>query len=67
MTPTKRNILRVIAGIWDIIGFLKPVILRLKLLLMMICSTMALGRKDTIPEGNILSEWENILKSVDEI
>ena len=67
VTPTKRNILRVIAGIWDIVGFLQPIIVRLKLLFMMICLTTVLGWDDVIPDGKILSEWKEILKSVDEI
>ena len=67
VTPTKRNILRVIAGIWDIVGFLQPIIVRLKLLFMMICLTTALGWDDVIPDGEILSEWKDILTSVNEV
>ena len=64
VTQTKRNVLPVIAGTWDIVGFLQSIIVRLKLLLfMMICLT-TLGWDNVIPGGEILTEWKDILMSV---
>ena len=65
VTPTKRNVLRVIAGIWDIVGFLQPVIVRLKLLFMQICTT-SLEWDDEIT-GELRTEWDDILRSKNEI
>ena len=37
VTPTKRNILKIIASIYDPIGFLAPVVVNLKLIFQEIC------------------------------
>ena len=65
LKATKRNILKVIAGIWDVVGFLQPVIVRLKLLFMLICLTSLLW--DDEISGPLLKEWQDILKAKDEI
>ena len=54
-----------IAGIWDVVGFFQPVIVRLKLLFMLICLTSLLW--DDEISGPLLKEWQDILKAKDDI
>ena len=65
LKPTKRNVLRVIAGIWDIVGFLQPIIVRLKILFMRICETKV-GWDDTIND-ELQRDWREISTSKDEV
>ena len=38
LAPTKRNVLKIIAGFYDPIGFIQPIIVSLKILFQEICS-----------------------------
>ena len=48
--PTKRNILRVIAGVYDPIGFIQPLVVKFKILFQEICLANV-GWDDNIPEN----------------
>ena len=60
LVPTKRNVLRVIAGIYDPLGFMQPLLLHLKLLFQEICLSGA-GWDDVISTG-LQTAWDNILQ-----
>ena len=60
--PTKRNILRVIAGIYDPIGFIQPLVVTFKILFQEICLANV-GWDDNIPE-NLEKKWFNIIDNV---
>ena len=57
--PTKRNILRVIAGIYDPIGFIQLLVVKLKILFQEVCLANV-GCYDNIPE-NLEKKWFNII------
>ena len=60
--PTKRNILRVIAGVYDPIGFIQPLVVKFKILFQEICLANV-GWDDNIPE-NLEKKWFNIIDDV---
>ena len=60
--PTKRNILRVIAGVYDPIGFIQPLVVKFKILFQDICLANV-GWDDNIPE-NLEKKWFNIIDDV---
>ena len=51
MPPTKRNILKAIASVYDPIGYIQPIVIKLKLLFQKICS-MKIGWDDYIGDGS---------------
>ena len=60
--PTKRNILRVIAGIYDPIGFIQPLVVKFKILFQEICLSNV-SWDDDIPD-NLKKKWFNIIDNV---
>ena len=60
--PTKRSILRVIAGIYDPIGFIQPLAVKFKILFQGICLANV-GWDDNIPE-NLERKWFDIIDDV---
>ena len=59
ITPSKRNILKIIAAIYDPLGILAPVTITLKLLFQEICES-GIGWDDDI--GKLRSKWATIVK-----
>ena len=59
---TKRNILKCIAQIFDPIGFLQPVVIKLKILFQNICKEQ-LKWDDTI-DKQLLVSWNEIIKAI---
>ena len=62
--PTKRNMLRVIAGVYDPIGFIQPLVVKFKILFQEICLANV-GWDDNIPE-NLKKKWFNIIGDVEQ-
>ena len=58
--PTKRNILRTIAGIYDPIGFLQPIVIKFKILFQDICRRTEIDWDDDI--GELVSRWNEIIE-----
>ena len=61
--PTKRNILKVIASVYDPVGYLQSVIIKLKLLFQEIC-ILSIKWDDHI--GKLESKWNNIVENLRE-
>ena len=61
---TKRNMLRVIAGVYDPIGFIQPLVVKFKILFQEICLANV-GWDDNIPE-NLKKKWFNIIGDVEQ-
>ena len=59
---TKRNILKIIATIYDPMGFLQPVLVKFKILFQDVCRSNI--EWDELIEGNLFSRWLNIVSSV---
>ena len=59
---SKRNVLSIIAGIYDPIGFLSPIIITLKILFQQICAKK--GGWDEIINDEVKIEWYTWLKEV---
>ena len=57
--PTKRNILKIIAAIYDPVGFLAPILINLKLFFQEIC-LLDIGWDEHI--GNLKQKWFTIVK-----
>ena len=62
--PPKRSILRVIAGIYDLIGFIQPLIVKFKIYFQEVCLTN-FGWDHNIPE-NLDKKWFNIIHYVNQ-
>ena len=60
--PTKVNILRIIAGVWDIIGFLQPAIVHLKILFQRVHEFTSNWKTEI--EGELLHDWEEFLSQM---
>ena len=60
--PTKRNILRVIAGIYDPIGFIQPLVVKFKILFQEICLSNVSWDDDI--SDNLKKKWFNIIDNV---
>ena len=61
VAPTKRNVLKVIASVYDPIGYLQPVVVKLKLLFQQIC-LLDIKWDDHI--GNLETKWYNIVEDL---
>ena len=61
--PTKRNILKIIAGIYDPIGFLQPLVIDFKILFQNICKA-SLQWDDELT-GDLLQSWRGILQKME--
>ena len=59
--PTKRNILCIIASIYDPVGYLQPLVIKLKLLFQEIC-VLNVGWDDSI--GDLECKWINIVNDL---
>ncbi|XP_066918693.1 uncharacterized protein [Clytia hemisphaerica] len=59
--PTKREILKIIAGIYDPIGFVQPLTIGLKLLFREIC-LLNVGWDETLP-NEICTKWLKVVQS----
>ena len=59
--PTKRNILTVIASVYDPIGYLQPLVIMLKILFQEICK-LNIKWDDNI--GELVNKWDEIVKSL---
>ena len=55
ITPTKRNILKIIASVFDPVGFLQPLTIKLKILFQQIC-VAGIGW-DVVVENVLLDKW----------
>ena len=64
LKPTKRNVLKVIASIYDPVGFLAPVLVDLKLLFQDICLSDV--DWDGRLKGKIEARWLKIVKKMRE-
>ena len=62
--PKKGNILKVIASAYDPIGFLQPILIKLKILFQNICK-MNIDWDDSI--GELKSSWDNIVLSLQNV
>jgi len=58
-TPSKRNILKFIASVYDPLGLINPIVVKLKILFQEICKTKI--DWDELIEGELLKSWEEIL------
>ena len=65
LKPTKRNVMKVIASIYDPVGFLAPVLVDLKLLFQDICLTDV--DWDSQLEERLVSRWMKIVKKMSEL
>ena len=61
LPPTKRNILKLIASIYDPVGYLQPVIVKFRLLFQEICLSN-IGWDDHI--GELINRWEQLMESL---
>ena len=61
ITPTKRNVLKIIASVYDPIGFLQAILIKLKILFQDICK-LKMDWDDNI--GDLTSRWNNIVSSL---
>ena len=59
--PTKRNILSVIASVYDPVGYLQPIVIKLKILFQKICRSK-LEWDDDI--GILVNKWKEIVTSL---
>lgn len=59
LDPTKRNVISLIGKIYDPIGFLSPVTVKLKMLMQELCKS-DLGWDQTL-EGELLTKWKTIV------
>ena len=59
--PTKRNISSIIAGVYDPIGYLQPLVIMLKILFQEICK-LNIKWDDNI--GGLVNKWDEIVKSL---
>ena len=64
VSPTKRNILKVIASAYDPIGFLQPIWIKLKILFQNICK-MNIDWDESI--GELKSSWDKIVLSLQSV
>ncbi|XP_066919514.1 uncharacterized protein [Clytia hemisphaerica] len=60
LKPTKRNVLRALASIYDPLGLINPIVLTLKLYFQKLCLSKI--DWDTPIEGDLLCEWQNLVK-----
>ena len=60
--PTKRNVLRVIAGIYDPLGLIQPIIVKLKLLFQEICASNC--EWDDRLCTDLKQKWEIMIKEI---
>ena len=60
LKPTKRNVLKALASIYDPLGLINPIVLTLKLYFQKLC--MSKLDWDTPITGDLLSEWQNLVK-----
>ena len=68
LAPTKRNVLKIIAGFYDLIGFIQPIIVSLKILFQEICS-VNISWDEKLNE-TLTSKWlesTNIMSQVKEV
>ena len=63
MPPTKRNVLKAIARVYDPVGYIQPVAIRLKLMFQIICSTK-IGWDDYIDDG-LNVKWANVISDLE--
>ena len=59
ITPIKRNVLSVIASVYDPIGYIQPIVIKLKLLLQEVCSLNVSW--DEVISKQLLQKWMVIL------
>ena len=59
-TPTKRNVLKIIASVYDPIGFLSPITIQLKLLFQEICVSEV--QWDNVLPDELVQKWQCIMK-----
>ena len=59
--PTKRNILTIIASVYDPIAYLQPLVIMLKILFQEICK-LNIKWDDNI--GELVKKWDEIVKSL---
>ena len=67
IVPTKRNILKIIASVYDPIGYLAPIVIKLKLIFQEICREN-IGWDDHI--GTLLEKWlviVNLLRNMQDV
>ena len=64
ITPTKRNILSVIASVYDPIRYIQPIVIKLKLLFKEVC-LLNVSWEDVISE-QLLQKWMVIIESLRE-
>ena len=62
LTPTKRNVLKVIAGIYDPLGFIQIIIVRLKLLFQEICASKC-GWDEEVND-DLKTKWNEVIKRI---
>lgn len=65
LEPTKRSLLRILAKIFDPLGFLSPFTIRLKLMFQGLCVEAC--DWDTTLTGSDSEEWNSILKEIQEL
>ena len=65
MHPTKREVLRAIASIYDPLGLINPVVVMFKIFFQKLC-TANLHWDDLLNES-LLSEWQNLVKYISEV
>ena len=65
LSPTKRNLLKLAASVFDPIGFVSPVLVRMKMLLQETC-LLKLEWDTPLPE-NLSSVWFEIVKDLDKV
>ena len=62
LTPTKRNVLKVIASIYDPLGFLQPIVVNFKILFQMVWVT-GIGWDEVISD-DLKTHWFEILEAI---
>ena len=58
LTPTKRNLLRMIANLYDPLGLISPLVIEMKCLLQEVCSLKRYDWDKPLPD-EFVRKWEN--------
>ena len=65
LAPTKRNLLKIITGFYDPVGFIQPIIVSLKILFQEICS-VNVSWKDKLNE-KLTSKWLDSINTISQV
>ena len=59
---TRRQIVKVMAGVYDLVGWIQPIVIKLKLLFQEACK-LQIGWDDMVPEG-LNKRWQNTIEQI---